>query len=120
MSDCKQYQNLWKVVEVLLILNHGQATVEQGSSINKQVEVETLKEKSYIAQGLICYFLCDISDIEKNIASLTWPADELAQKAEDLGDMTLIVSSNALHWTAKEKTTQLENLKKAIACLECS
>ncbi|KAJ8869787.1 hypothetical protein PR048_028795 [Dryococelus australis] len=57
----------------------------------------------------------EFEHIEKDIASLTHSADELAQKAEDHGDMTLIVSSNALRQTANEKTAQLDNLKKAIS-----
>ncbi|KAJ8874401.1 hypothetical protein PR048_025250 [Dryococelus australis] len=65
MSDCQQYQNLWKVVELLLILSHGQATFEQGFSINKQVEVENLRKNSYIAQRLRCDFLGDIDGVNE-------------------------------------------------------
>lgn len=37
----------------LMILSHGQASVERGFSINKALEVENLKEQSYIGQRLI-------------------------------------------------------------------
>ncbi|KAJ8887295.1 hypothetical protein PR048_013510 [Dryococelus australis] len=63
--------------------------------------------------------LKNFKQIEKEIASLTWSAHELAQKANDHGEMTLIASSNALRRTAKEKTSQLDNLKNAITSLEC-
>lgn len=41
------------VVKLLLILSHGQATVERGFSVNKEVMVENLKEHSLIAQRVI-------------------------------------------------------------------
>ncbi|XP_049270810.1 uncharacterized protein LOC125758087 [Rhipicephalus sanguineus] len=48
------YSELWRVVELLLVLSHGQATVERGFSVNKQVSVENLKSLSYIMQRAIC------------------------------------------------------------------
>ena len=38
---------LWSVVKNLLILSHGQATVEKGFSINHQIVVENMKEASH-------------------------------------------------------------------------
>ena len=50
MGQMRIYQSLWKVVADLLILSHGQASVERGFSFNKQLEVENLQERSFIAQ----------------------------------------------------------------------
>ena len=36
MSINDTYSKLWKVVKMLLVLSHGQATVERGFSMNKQ------------------------------------------------------------------------------------
>jgi len=44
---------LWKVVAHLLILSHGQASVKRGFSFNKQLEVENVQERSFIAQRLV-------------------------------------------------------------------
>ncbi|CAH3031588.1 unnamed protein product [Pocillopora meandrina] len=41
------------VVELLLLMSHGQATVERGFSVNKEVAVENLSERSFIAQRII-------------------------------------------------------------------
>ncbi|KAH9360760.1 hypothetical protein HPB48_018215 [Haemaphysalis longicornis] len=41
-------------MKLLLLLSHGQASVERGFSINKQVAVENLAELSYISQRVIC------------------------------------------------------------------
>ncbi|GBL92251.1 hypothetical protein AVEN_35807-1 [Araneus ventricosus] len=40
IMNTSKYRNLWKVVEMLVLLSHGQATVEKGFSINRKVEVE--------------------------------------------------------------------------------
>jgi hypothetical protein len=49
-----QYGKLWAVVSKLLLLSHGQATVERGFSVNRQIEVENLDENSYVALRFIC------------------------------------------------------------------
>ncbi|KAK8771091.1 hypothetical protein V5799_025665 [Amblyomma americanum] len=43
--------NLWGVVKVLLILSHGQATVERGFSINRHIFIENMKE---MARRIVC------------------------------------------------------------------
>lgn len=48
------YGELWNVVKLLLVLSHGQATVERGFSINRQVAVENLTDLSYVSQRIIC------------------------------------------------------------------
>ena len=53
MGQKRSYQSLWKVVADLLILSHGQASVERGFSVNKQLEVENLQERSLISQRLV-------------------------------------------------------------------
>ena len=53
MSETK-YSLLLKVIRLILVLSHGQASVERGFSINIQVEVENLKEQSLVAQRLLC------------------------------------------------------------------
>ncbi|XP_070378833.1 uncharacterized protein [Dermacentor albipictus] len=50
-SSCGE---LWKVVKLLLVLSHGQATVERGFSVNRQVAVQNLKDLSYISQRIVC------------------------------------------------------------------
>ena len=46
MAGDKQLVKVWRVVELLLLMSHGQATVERGFSINKEVVVENLSERS--------------------------------------------------------------------------
>ena len=53
MGQKRSYQSLWKVVADLLILSHGQASVERGCSVSKQLEVDNLQERSFICQRLV-------------------------------------------------------------------
>lgn len=50
MSKDKEFRNLWRLCCQLLLLSHGQSSVERGFSINRQIEVENLKKDSYVAQ----------------------------------------------------------------------
>ncbi|KAK9969961.1 hypothetical protein ABG768_028102 [Culter alburnus] len=50
----KSYPELSKFCQSLLILSHGQATVERGFSVNKQVETCNILEESMEALRLIC------------------------------------------------------------------
>ena len=54
MLDGKgDYKNLWHVIRKLLLLSHGQATVEKGFSVNHEVMVDNLSQRSLIAQRVI-------------------------------------------------------------------
>ena len=57
---------MWeKVIKKLLLLSHGQASVERGFSINRQIEVENLHEESLVAQRIICDHLQAVGGILK-------------------------------------------------------
>lgn len=49
----REYQHIWAIIRRLILLSHGQATVERGFSVNRQIEVENLQEQSVIAQRII-------------------------------------------------------------------
>ena len=48
-----EYSSLWKICQLVFILNHGQAHTERGFSVNKLVSDTNMKEDSLIAQRLI-------------------------------------------------------------------
>lgn len=54
MASKPEFSQLWIVVRLLLILSHGQASVERGFSVNRQIEVENRSEDSYVAQRIVC------------------------------------------------------------------
>ena len=50
---CTPYPKLWMAVRMALLLSHGQATIERGFSVNKEVVIENQQTKSLIARHLI-------------------------------------------------------------------
>ena len=64
MNKNKEYDKLWMVVSMLLLLSHGNASVERGFSVNRNIEIENLGEKSYVAQRLICDHLKAVGGID--------------------------------------------------------
>ena len=63
----KESAPLKKVVSILLVLSHGQATVERGFSINKDMLVENQKEKSLIA----------LKRVHDHISNLNVPLEDM-------------------------------------------
>lgn len=57
MGSVSNYQSLWSVAQIILVLSHGQATVERGFSENKMLLVENLDMESLVAQRLICDYM---------------------------------------------------------------
>ena len=53
MRANKQYEHLWTVTRKLLVLFHGQAAVEAGFSVNKDILVENFHEDSVVAQRVV-------------------------------------------------------------------
>ena len=63
MMTSDNYRNLKRLIKILLVLSHGQATVERGFSINK--EVENMKGRTLIALRLIANHVNTVDGIEK-------------------------------------------------------
>lgn len=61
----QQFRDLWDVVRKVLMLSHGQVPVERGFSINKNIIVENMKERTLIAQRIIVDHLHDVGGVAK-------------------------------------------------------
>ena len=53
LNQQKTYESLWCTIQLLLTLSHGQAAVERGFSVNKEVLAPNLKAVSLTALRLI-------------------------------------------------------------------
>lgn len=53
LNERRDMDALWCVIRKVLILSHGNASVESGFSINKNLMVQNLEERSLIAQRLV-------------------------------------------------------------------
>ena len=53
LADEKKYENLWYICKTVMILSHGQSSIERGFLVNKKILDKNLQEKSLISQRLI-------------------------------------------------------------------
>ncbi|XP_063740389.1 uncharacterized protein LOC134883765 [Eleginops maclovinus] len=51
------YPQLWSFIQKLLLLSHGQATVERGFSVNKEIETANIHEDTVVAQRIVCDYI---------------------------------------------------------------
>ena len=59
----EQYTELFEVVKIVLVLSHGQAAVERGFSVNKEIEVENMKQQTLVAHRVICDHVTNVEGI---------------------------------------------------------
>ena len=92
MSKDKRFEKLWRLCWKLLLLSHGQASVERGFLVNRQIETENMKDETYVARRRICDHVRAVGGIDNVIV-----------------DKSLLLSvSAARHWYM----TNLENQKR--------
>ena len=53
MANVTEWADLWELTKNLLLLSHGQASVERGFSINKEISVENMTVQTLISQRVI-------------------------------------------------------------------
>ena len=53
LKDNAQYESFYYVIKIVLTMFHGQADVERGFSVNKNLTVENMSEESLIAQRFV-------------------------------------------------------------------
>jgi len=53
MSQNQSCKQLWTVVKQVLLLSHGQATVEHGFSVNGEMEVENMTGSTFAAERMV-------------------------------------------------------------------
>lgn len=115
--DKDEYKNLWKVVKITLLLSHGQASVERGFSVNKNLEVENLKEQSYIAQRYVHEFTDEMESLSSMVIT-----KELRQSvsgarsryATYLEEEKKIKALTAIKNEKSEKTKSLQERKRRL------
>ena len=53
----KKLVALWNICKIIFSLSHGQAAVERGFSVNREVLVENLKQKSLVSQRIVYNYM---------------------------------------------------------------
>jgi len=62
MSQNRSCKQLWTVIKQIL-LSHGQATVERGFSVNKEMEVENMTGSTFVAKRMVCGHIHSVGGI---------------------------------------------------------
>ena len=65
MAYVTEWAYLWELTKKLLLLSHGQASVEQGFSINKEISVENMTAQMLISQRVIKDHLLNVGGVTK-------------------------------------------------------
>ena len=81
----------WSVVKLLLLMSHGQSTVNRGFSVNKEVAVENPSERSFMVtlnqlealsitnlkatSYVICWSLTELSFLSRRAEELSVPGN---------------------------------------------
>ena len=75
LQNQNESQQLWITMQLILTLSHGQATVERGFSVNKEVLAPNLQEHSLVAMRLVHSSMqvakCKVGDFVVNDALLS-------------------------------------------------
>ena len=75
LQNQNESQQLWITMQLILTLSHGQATVERGFSVNKEVLAPNLQETSLVAMRLVHSSMqvakCKVGDFVVNDALLS-------------------------------------------------
>ncbi|GBN14093.1 hypothetical protein AVEN_53901-1 [Araneus ventricosus] len=104
---------------MLLLLSHGQATIEKGFSINKKLEVENMKELSYVSQRLVCDNINSTGDSIYNIKITNimciYVSNARQKYVKYLEDQKLLSSQNKKRRLTSDEIQELKNKKR---CLE--
>ncbi|GBO13838.1 hypothetical protein AVEN_181902-1 [Araneus ventricosus] len=98
----------------VLILSHGQASVERGFSVNRAIEVENLKDESYISQRLVYDYIkfCGGAAIFRKESELAKLRSALHSEENKVTDLTL--EKQNLNDELKKKKKELEFYKKEL------
>ena len=65
MANVTEWADLWELTKKLLLLSHGQASVERGFSINKEISVENMTAQTLISQRVIKDHLLNVGGVTK-------------------------------------------------------
>ena len=114
------YAKLWAVVKTVMLLSHGQTTVERGFSINKQVESDNLKEDTFRTRRVICdhvnavggIFNVDVANKQLQVSAAGARQKYLAHLEDQKKQMTQQASRKR-----KLVSDEVEELKSKKLCL---
>ena len=121
IGSVSSLSKLWDLLRELLILSHGQATVERGFSVNRQVMIENMKEQTFIAQRTIHDHIQSIGGLGQLVVSRELLAAASAGRQrysaylEEQKKEQQQASQNRKRKMVLEEKAELEKKKKRLA-----
>ena len=124
MQDHILFAKLWDIFKMLLTISHGQASVERGYSVNKDMLIENLLETTVVALRTVHDSISTgvqlsireaerkKSKVDTSIDILGKEADDLAKSAEAKHDFTLLTKSNARRLRVAQQSQEIPKLEK--------
>ena len=112
LSDKKEWELLWAVIKKLLLLSHGQASVERGFSMNKEMVSENQKEHSLIALRVVKDYLQHGGGVDnvQVTKELLLSASSARRKYQNYLDDEKAKAAAATH--SKKRKADLEELQE--------
>ena len=119
-----EYWHLWGIVRVVLLLSHGQATVERGFSTNKETMVDNMAEHTLIGKRVVKDFLsstgCKVADVNVTPQLLAAAASGRQRYHQYLEDERRRAEQQERQEKRKRDDTELDNLRAKRKRLESS
>ena len=116
MGTNEEYKKVWSVVRKLLLLSHGQASVERSFSINKKITTQNLSEDTLIAKRAIKDYILHIGGLKNLVItneilnSVQLARRRYSQHLEEKKQMKTTKDQNSKR--KREEDTLLEMKKK--------
>jgi hypothetical protein len=122
MNSNQKFDRLWNVVQMLLLLSHGQASVERGFSVNKELEVVNLQKGTYVTQRIICDHIRSVGGlmnvvISKALLAAASGSRQRYQMDQDRNKSMKVADQQSMKRKAdEEELTLLKAKKQRLVC----
>ena len=122
MNSNQKFDRLWNVVQMLLLLSHGQASVERGFSVNRELEVVNLQKGTYVAQRIICDHIRSVGGlmnvvISKALLAAASGSRQRYQMDQDQKKSMKVADQQSMKRKAdEEELTLLKAKKQRLVC----
>ena len=107
MHGNNKFRKCWDVVKLVFTLSHGQAPVERGFSVNKELQVENLQQLSLVSQRIVSNYLTDFGKSITKVP-LTNAFLKSCQLAHSRYATALEMNKNEAHAQEKDRKRKLK------------
>ena len=120
LQGVKEYGELWHVVRQLLLLSHGQATIERGFSVNKEASSDNISQLSLVARRQIINHVRKVGGVKNVpithglIMSASSARKKYFQQLEDQRKEQEQAEVNRKRKAQEEKLSELKEKKRRI------